>query len=74
MKKMIAWFFQTATVVGTPTLIILLAWGVEKTTFTLTCATAGYQCRYAFGAAETLVAAMDEIERESGGMRLVPKK
>lgn len=44
MKAFWKWFLQTATLVGVPVLFIVLVTAVEKTFFTLTCVTAGYQC------------------------------
>ena len=38
------WFMQTATAVGVPVLFIILVTAVEKSLFTLTCVTAGFQC------------------------------
>ena len=44
MKAFWKWFLQTATLVGVPVLFIVLITAVEKSLFTLTCVTAGYQC------------------------------
>lgn len=44
MKDFYRWFLQTATFVGVPVLFIIMVTAVEKSVFTLTCVTAGYQC------------------------------
>jgi hypothetical protein len=43
-KPFFKWFMQTATAVGVPVLFIILVTALEKSAFTLTCVTAGFQC------------------------------
>lgn len=44
MKAFCKWFLQTSTLVGVPVLFIVLVTALEKTMFTISCVTAGYQC------------------------------
>lgn len=46
MKAFGKWFIQTSTLVGVPVLFIVLVTAAEKTLFTFTCVTAGYQCEH----------------------------
>lgn len=43
------WFLYTSRLVGAPILAIGLLYAVQYTTFTFTCAAAGYQCSEAIG-------------------------
>jgi hypothetical protein len=62
IRKFSSWFWTTSAVVGAPVLIVLLAIGIQRSFFTLTCESAGVGCQYSLTKSdETQAAIMDFI-------------
>lgn len=60
-KSFMRWYYQTAALVGIPLLFLLLAIGVQKFFFTLTCTTASFRCEYSIGATDAMAQYMGDL-------------
>jgi hypothetical protein len=80
VKKFTSWFWTTSAVVGAPVLIVLLAIGVQRSFFTLTCESAGIGCQYSLTKSDEMHSAIMEFvgqllaDNPNGDLVLEPRK
>lgn len=75
VKAFTKWFLTTATVVGVPTLTILLLVGIQRMCFTVSCHGWGSNCESAFRASNAKAAITDILdEYPDYDVAMKPKK
>lgn len=73
LKKFLAWYFYSSTLVGVPLVLLLFAIGMQKFIFTTTCTIIGYKCEYALGAQDAMANYMGDLLSNNPGKDIVVK-